>query len=151
MKPPLIWRLEAGDGLGIYQANDIIPDDDKKYRNGNNPKRPGPFLDHIPAMYQPNMIGDFILNSGGYFGFATLEQARRWFDCPDDIREWSAKGLFLSAYRRRDIRRPYVTPHQAVFFFPKDRRPKPAHRWPAAVLYDLEPATLLAQINMEGV
>lgn len=140
---PLVWRLETAEGEGVYQSPEFMPDE-SPYRDGSNPKRPGPKPDGIPGTYAPKLIGGWfpVRGTGGFFGFVSIEQARAWFDRPEDIREWSHRGLFLAAYHGADIRQPFVTPHQVAFYKDEDATPR---RWPASALYDLEADTLERQ------
>jgi hypothetical protein len=139
---------EMPDGEGVYLAefngHSLLPPD-SPYRDGRNPRRPGPGPDGIPARpYQGTTFGPFSAGDGGLFAFASIAQARRWFDRPQDVNRWAAKGLRLSAYHRSRVHRPMVTDHQAVFM-PGDIRPRPTLSLPASSLYTLEPDTLEAQ------
>lgn len=138
MIPEIFWRLEDAAGNGVYQAvkpdgTPIIPTD-SPYRDGDKPQRPGPGLDGIPSQpYAGVSLGPIVLEPGGLFAFADLEQARRWFDRPQDVNRWAKAGILLAAYARRDTRLPLVTPHQAVFM-PRPHA-RPILTLPASALY----------------
>lgn len=162
-KPTILWRLEDAYGVGVYNANSpdgnpILPDR-SPYREGNGFPRPGPARDPMPngkgnlgdkdwPTYWDHMTG-----TGPRFAFATLAQARTWFDKAADVREWSLDGLKLTAYDAHPMRKVFVACYQAMF-----RTPVVAHEHlhdvrhasrPAADLCDMSDADLLAWAKLE--
>lgn len=165
--PVIIWRF-AGENpaYGVYRGDTAEGGDnapwityDSVYSMGDSPERPSPTVDPLPgfdfegldlpfehslakAMTEHGLAGYFDGPvEDAWFGFASITQAKRWFNRPHDLEVWGGSGLRLWAFACPP-EHVAKSGHQAVF---NHRHAKALCHYRADVLYHKPAAALLKE------
>lgn len=145
MRDHLIWRFVDQNGEGVYRHADggLDPKDvfsaiPYKHAWEYSQQRPTPYLDSFTLMAATA--------KGDLYGFATLAQAKRWFNHPDDLKRWDKINVHLIAYKQSETSKYVAGAWQALL-----RPTKPNHHatFTASALYSLPGRTLTAQANKQ--
>lgn len=137
---------------------------DSAYAKGDSRARPSPTVDplegyefeglNLPfkhslaeAMSEHGLTephyGPFGFGGGGpsedaWFGFATLSQAKAWFNRPADLEKWGTHGLYLWAFAC-PAEHVAISPHQVAF---SHHHAKALCHYRADVIYHKDAAAL---------
>jgi|SRR5271170_1091905 len=141
----LIWRFVDAEGAGVYRHADggIDPKDvfsaiPYKHAWEYSQNRPTPYLDSFTLMASTE--------KGDNYGFATITQAKRWFNHPDDLKRWDKINVHLVAFKQSETKKYVAGAWQALF------QPTKPHHYatlPASALYSMSAKALTAEATRQ--
>jgi hypothetical protein len=145
MQSAFYWRIER-KGYGPYWGENfevLQPVSKLEYDDGGDDsmKRwPTPAWDDTPEGLKliDALEEAQIWPENARFGFTSIEQARQWWYCPDDLKVWDKYDTHLVAIPKYETARAVEACHQAVWIGGATERVE----FPASALWTKEPEEL---------